>query len=247
MNLLALDASSKAASVALLRDGALIGESYLCCGLTHSQTLMPMVENLCTLAGIAPAALGGVAVTSGPGSFTGVRIGLATAKGMAAAIGIPCAGVSTLLSLAYNVRTTDGICCSVLDARCAQVYYALFKMQNGQIRRLCADSAAPLEELIEKIVHLRHPVVLAGDGAALCMKHLPEFAKRVRMAPAHLVQQRASGAAFAALEEGVWMSAERLLPSYLRLSQAEREMLKKEEQEKTQIKSERKKTISNDL
>lgn len=230
MLLCALECSSKAASCALFSDERLLCESYLDCGLTHSQTLLPLLDNLCRAAGVTPEEFEKIAVSCGPGSFTGLRIGLSLAKAMAAAQRIPAAGMSTLLSLAYNLTGFTGSCCAALDARRGQVYYALFTLQNGGVQRICADRAAPLEELAADVKRMKTPVFFVGDGALLCYNHSQNEKDMppLFLAPAHLRLQRASGVGLAALCEGVFHDAHALTPHYLRLSQAERERLEKQ-------------------
>lgn len=232
MKLLAIEASSQAASCAIVEDGVLRGEFFLNCGLTHSQTLMPLIENLCKQAGPLEA-VDKIAVSSGPGSFTGLRIGLASAKALGFALGIPVAGVSTLLSLGYNLSGTGftGLCCAALDARRQQIYGALFSLSGGTPKRLMPDAALSLDEMAEKIAGYRQPgqpVLLVGDGAELCCGAFREQGlSGVQPAPPALRLQRASSVAYAALETGNWQQAGEVLPCYLRLSQAEREQLAK--------------------
>lgn len=231
MKLLSLDASSKAASCALIEDGRLLGEFYADCGLTHSQTLLPMVRQLLDTTGTRTEEITHVAVSKGPGSFTGLRIGLSAAKSLAAGLHVPLCGVSTLLSLAYNLRGMEGTACAVLDARRGQVYYALFALEHGAVRRLCEDRAGPVEELRREMKNAEAPFILVGDGAVLCYNSLQETTAALILSPGHLRLQRASSVGFAALECGKWDSAGALVPSYLRLSQAERELLEKEQKE----------------
>lgn len=232
MKLLSIEASSRAASCALVEDGALRGEYFLNCGLTHSQTLMPLVAGLCEQAGPLKA-VEKIAVSSGPGSFTGLRIGLASAKALASALGVPAAGVSTLLALCYNLSgaVTGGFCCAALDARRGQIYGALFALSDGAPERLMPDTALSLDEMagqIEACCPPGHPVFLVGDAAELCERaFLEKGLTQVRLAPPALRLQRASSVAYAALETGIWQPAAELLPCYLRLSQAERELQEK--------------------
>ena len=231
MKLLSLDASSKAASCALAEDGRLLGEYYADCGLTHSQTLLPMVRQLLDTTGTKTEEITHVAVSKGPGSFTGLRIGLAAAKSLAAGLHVPLCGVSTLLSLAYNLRGMRGTACTVLDARRGQVYYALFALKDGVVRRLCEDRAGPIGELRQELKNVEPPLFLVGDGAMLCYNSLQETTEGLALSPEHLRLQRASSVGYAALALGEWDSAGALVPSYLRLSQAERELLEKEKKE----------------
>lgn len=239
MKILALDTSSKAASAAILEEGELLGEIYSSVGLTHSQTILPMTESLLAATRTALSEIGLFAVTAGPGSFTGLRIGLAAVKGMAFALDTPCLGVSTLESLAYNLLGTPGLICPVMDARCGQVYTALFAggvdaAGGGTLHRLREDSAIPLEELFGWLEAEKKPVFLVGDGARLCYNRRKEAGGSVehwQLAPPHLLHQRASSVALAARPAflaGGGIPADGLVPTYLRLPQAERELLAKD-------------------
>lgn len=250
MKLLALDCSAAPASCAIWEDGRILAEFYINVKLTHSQTLMPMADCMLHSVGLSPAQLDGFAVSAGPGSFTGVRIGVAALKGMAWPMDKPCAAVSTLEAMAENLRGANGadtdtstglsdegadaLLCCVMDARCNQVYNALFNRRGGQITRICPDRALMLDELgaeLEKLDQDNLPVILAGDGAELCYQKLHDRIPRLRLAPEPLRFQRASGVAAAAgrmFAAGETLSAEALQPVYLRLPQAERELKKKQ-------------------
>lgn len=224
---LAVDTSSRACSCALLRDGVLLGESYCNNGLTHSSTLMVLVENTLCTANQPFEAVDRLAVSVGPGSYTGLRIGLAAVKGMALAYGTPCVGVSTLLSLAYNVLPFEGVVCAALDARVGQVYAALFRIEAGKVTRLTEDGAMTLETLGEQ---LPDGAMLCGDGAQLVYGHFPE--KGLRLSPAALQYQRAASVALAAETEGCpAVEAAALKVEYHRKSQAEREREAKQQME----------------
>lgn len=236
MNLLAIDASSLPASCACFRGNVLVAEEYVHNRLTHSQTLMPMVEHMLQTAGTALAETDLVAVTVGPGSFTGLRIGIASAKGLAFGCQKPCLGVSTLEALAWNCLCHRGVVCAVMDARCAQVYTALFESDGcGTMRPLGRDEAIPLAQLQQRLAAIRQPIMLVGDGARLCFESLGDKSNVV-LAPAALRFQRAASlgmAALAALEQGAQpIPAAALEPTYLRLPQAERELLQKQKTEK---------------
>ena len=225
MTTLAIDTSSKACSCAVMQQGMLLAEGYINGGLTHSATLMRLVEHTLKTARITFKQIDRLAVSTGPGSYTGLRIGISAVKGMAAAYNTPCVGVSTLLSLAYNLLPYEGIVCTALDARVGQVFAALFKIENGNVKRLLEDDAITLETLGEL---LPENAMVCGDGAQLVCARFPE--KQLILAPAALQFQRASSVAQAAESEG--MSA---LPSYMlaanyyRKSQAEREREAKQE------------------
>ena len=231
MKILAIDTSSQAASCALLEDERPIGLFYIDAKLTHSQTILPMVENMLSA---CQQKLGDVdlfAVSNGPGSFTGLRIGTAAVKGMAHALNKPCVGLSTLEGLAYNMVGHSGIVCAVMDARCNQVYTALFDLDDG-MRRITEDLAIPLEELHEILKKQEKNIVLVGDGAVLCYNSIMEHdVCSVTLAPAHRRLQNAHSVGLAALYNHIDEAAEarELQPSYLRLPQAQRELLKKQQ------------------
>ena len=167
MLILAFETSAKAASAALLEDGKLLAESYQNTGLTHSQTLMVMAENLLHQCGKTVNDVNAVAVAAGPGSFTGVRIGVAAAKGLAFSVDKPAVGVSTLAAMARNAAFADGLIVCAMDARRSQVYNANFSAENGVLTRLTPDRAVSLDELAEEIRNDLRPITLVGDGAHL--------------------------------------------------------------------------------
>lgn len=235
MLILAFETSAKAGSVALMDAHSLLGESYCNTGLTHSQTLLAMAEDLLKSCGKTAADVTAVAAAAGPGSFTGVRIGVAAAKGYAWGAQIPCCGVSTLEAMMLNLGIWDGIVCSVMDARRAQVYNALFEIRQGTATRLVEDRAISLAELGEELKILQKPVFLVGDGSILCYNTLKDAVPTLILPAEHRMHQRAAGVALAAravLQRGETPSGAELTPNYLRLSQAERERLEKEKGEK---------------
>lgn len=228
MRILAFESSAKAAGAALLEDGVLRAEAFQNSGMTHSCTLMQMAEDLLRTAGLSVQDVDAVAVAEGPGSFTGVRIGMAAAKGLAWGRQIPCYGVSTLYAMARGVAVGDGIYCCCMDARRAQVYNAIFAYEDGVLTRLTEDRAISIEELCADLLRFDKKIFLVGDGASLCYTTLSDRVPRLGMMPEHLRQQRASGAALAAWEQvcsGEGGDAAALTPNYLRLSQAERARL----------------------
>lgn len=230
MTVLALDTSAKAASVCLANEEKIIGEFFINTGLTHSQTLMPMVEQLCINSGVPVDGVEAIAVNAGPGSFTGVRIGVAAAKGLAFKRGLPCVSVSTLESMAYNFLGFDGVVCALMDARCAQVYNAFFRVSGNSVKRLCDDRAISLSDLKIELGGYDERVILAGDGAEIGYKSLEAPPDDILLAPANRVNQTASGVALAALrliKEGKTTTSEALMPVYLRLPQAQRELNKR--------------------
>ena len=229
MLLLAFETSAKAASVALFDDRKLLGESYQNTGLTHSQTLMVMAEDLIAQCGHTPADVTHVAVAAGPGSFTGVRIGVAAAKGFAWGKELPCYGVSTLESMALGLGIGDGYIVCAMDARRSQVYNAVFEAKNGQLTRISPDRAISLAELGGELEALSGPIYLVGDGAALCKQTLSGL--NLILPPEWKQHQRAVGvglAAMAKIAAGEPGDGAALTPNYLRLSQAERERLEKQ-------------------
>ena len=235
MKILAFETSAKAASVALLENGKLLGESYQNTGLTHSQTLMVMAEDLLKACGLTAQDVEAVAVAAGPGSFTGVRIGVAAAKGFAWGAQLPCYGVSTLEAMAHNLGVYQGYIVPAMDARRNQVYTAIFHAEKGELSRVEDDMAISLAELGEKIKNYEEPVFLVGDGALLCYNTLLEEVPGLVLPPEHRMHQRAAGVALAAqvmVEAGAPGSGAELTPNYLRLSQAERERAARENREK---------------
>ena len=225
MLILAFETSAKAASVALW-EGKLLGESYQNTGLTHSQTLMVMAEDLLKQCGKTPAD-----VAAGPGSFTGVRIGVAAAKGFAWGRQLPLCGVSTLEAMALTLGAWEGTVCSVMDARRSQVYNALFRAEGGTLTRLREDRAISLEELGRELREISGTIYLVGDGSDLTHRTLKDTVPNLAIPPEHRRHQRASGVALAAvkqIEAGEVIDAASLVPNYLRLSQAERERLEKQ-------------------
>ena len=231
MLLLSFETSAKAASVALSDGGKLLGEAYQNTGLTHSQTLMVMAEDLLKQCGFTPKDVTAVAVAAGPGSFTGVRIGVAAAKGFAWGKQLPCYGVSTLEAMALSLGVWDGIVCSVMDARRNQVYNGIFRASCGTCTRVREDRAVSIAELGEDLQNFDGPVFLVGDGSALCYNTLLEKVPGLVLPPEHRMHQRAAGVALAAermIAAGEAGDAAALTPNYLRLSQAERERLARE-------------------
>ena len=230
MLILAFETSAKAASVALMENGKLLGESYQNTGLTHSQTLMVMAEDLLKQCGKAVSDLTAVAVAEGPGSFTGVRIGVAAAKGMAWGAELPCYGISTLEAMAVSLGAYQGYICPCMDARRNQVYNALFYVNQGKLERVKEDRAIALSDLSEELKALEGPIFLVGDGSVLTHKTLSNEIPALILPPEHRMHQRAVGVALLAeakAQAGQSGDAAALQPNYLRLSQAERERMEK--------------------
>ena len=230
MLILAFETTAKAGSVALLENGKLLGENYQNTGLTHSQTLMVMAEDMLKSCGKAVSDVTAVAVAEGPGSFTGVRIGVAAAKGFAWGGELPCYGISTLEAMAETLGVYQGYVCPCMDARRSQVYNALFYVNQGKIQQIQPDRAISLADLGEELKNLEEPVFLVGDGSVLCYNTLKEAVPGLVLPPEHRMHQRASGVALLAAKKiaaGEPGDGNALTPNYLRLSQAERERLEK--------------------
>ena len=228
MMILALESSATACSAALSRDGELVAQTWQNSGLTHSRTLLPMVDSMLKNCEMTLEQVDVVAVAAGPGSFTGLRIGVSAAKGLAWPADKPCAGVSTLEAMAWNLAHMGMDLCPVMDARRHQVYNARFLGTGEGLERLTPDRAISLANLAEELKSVQKPQILIGDGANLCYTTLKELGLDVRLAPPHLHFQSAWGVARAALEQsraGTLTDARELVPVYHRLSQAERERL----------------------
>lgn len=222
MLILAFESSAKAASAALVKDGRLLSQYSQCSGLTHSRTLLPMGEDMLKNAELKLSDVDLIAVAHGPGSFTGIRIGVSMVKGLAWAAEKACVGVSTLEALAWHGVAAGGYVCPVMDARRNQVYNAIFKIEDGRPVRVTEDRPIALSELAEEIRALDAPMFLVGDGAELTEKFLKEHNLPCTVAPENLRWQSAWGVAMAAMDKEPG-NADSLLPVYLRLSQAERE------------------------
>lgn len=230
MKILAIDTSAVAASAAIAQEDKLIGEFYVNTGITHSQTLMPMLDELLKTSKTDIKEIDAVAVNAGPGSFTGVRIGVAAAKGIAFPADIKCVSVSTLHSMAYNLLACDCVVCAVMDARCSQVYNALFRNTRGKVERLTEDRAMSIEELCEELKSYNERIILVGDGTSICYEFMKDKLSNVEPAPENIRYQKASSTAMAAFEKinnAQFVSCEELMPTYLRLPQAQRELNKK--------------------
>lgn len=222
MKILALESSAKAASVALCEDKELVLQYFQNSGHTHSRTLLKMTEDLLLNIGIKTSALDLIAVASGPGSFTGIRIGVSAAIGLAWGASLPVSGVSTLEAMAYHMEDPAHIICPVMDARRSQVYNALFQNHDGSVVRLSPDRAIAVSDLIAEAESVGKPYMLLGDGAQMCYQAFLEKHIPCRLAPPLLRQQSAWGVACAALSAPK-VSPTELKPNYLRVSQAERE------------------------
>ena len=235
VKILALESSAVAASAALCEDETLIAQAFQNSGLTHSQTLLPMVEHLLQGCSLTPADLDLIAVAAGPGSFTGLRIGVATAKGLAWAAQRPCAGCSTLESMAWNLAGFSGQVCAAMDARRHQIYNARFQVDGQCPRRLTPDRAISLDDLVQELAGTQTPQLVVGDGAQLCYDALTAAGIPAVLAPQPADAERLGGG-----PSGPGAGPGRpdalpaqLVPVYHRLSQAERERLEREQAAQT--------------
>lgn len=218
MLVLSVDSSAVTASAALTDGEKVIKSEFINNGLTHSETLLPLIESV--MQGYSYSELDAIAVTAGPGSFTGVRIGVSTVKGLAFPFDVPCISVSTLEAVAYNFANEHAVICAVMDARRMQFYNALFSASNGKITRLCADRAVSAEDL-KKELYSYDRIIVAGDGAKLFYSVC--HTENCELAPEEKIYQNAVGVAAAAQNKDR-IPASALVPVYLRPSQAEREL-----------------------
>ena len=236
MKILSIDSSSVSASVAITENGSILAESFINNGLTHSQTLMPMVEKTLNDANVYVKDIELFAITNGPGSFTGVRIGIASVKGMADALNKKCVAVSTLEAIAEPLKDKDCIACAVMDARCNQVYTAIFK--NG--KRICEDKAVLIDELSVELKSFNKPIIFIGDGSVLCYEKLKDIVTNIDVADESIRYVHGSSVGFVAeekLKNGEEpINSANLVPFYLRLPQAERELNNKNSLKKENIK-----------
>ena len=234
MKILALDSSATVATVALCEDERLLAEYTIDNGNTHSETLLPMIESMLRCFDLSTDEIDLFAASSGPGSFTGVRIGAATIKGLAFDSQKPCIGVSTPEALAENLSMMNGLVCPVMNARRKQVYTALFRFENGNGTRLMPDSAIAVSELDEKLSVYDEPIYLVGDGYELAKELLthPSYNthERLKRQSAYSVAQVARKL----YQSGVCTSDSAMVPTYLRPSQAERERNERLKQENKQ-------------
>lgn len=229
MIILSVDTSAKVSSVSVVNEDRILVEFNIDTRLTHSQTLMPMLNAVLECSNLTFDDIDYFAVANGPGSFTGLRIGIAAIKGLAFACNKQCIPVSTLKGLAYNLRDLDTIICATMDARCNQVYYALFDFQKKSLIRLCDDKADSIDNLIEHLSSYNKKIIFVGDGAELCYNKAKDILQNVSIASIERRYQKASSVGFAAFDdfEGHKQDASELMPAYLRLPQAERERLNK--------------------
>jgi tRNA threonylcarbamoyladenosine biosynthesis protein TsaB len=231
MKILGVDSTATSASAAVLSDGKVLSVNFSNTGLTHSQTLMPMIENALKSAGVTVNDIDLFAVSSGPGSFTGVRIGVAAVKGIAQPLGKKCICVSTPEVIAKPLENTGCYAVAVMDARCNQVYTAQFDCLDG-FKRVTEDSAITIDELAEQLKTIDRNIVLIGDGTEVAYKKLKDVVPDIMKASSAIRYQSASSVALIAFEKysddnNVAVTPHEVLPNYLRLSQAERELKNK--------------------
>lgn len=235
MKILALDSSGLVASVAVLEDDTLLGEYTINHKKTHSQTLLPMLDEVAKMLELDLKTVDAIAVAAGPGSFTGLRIGAATAKGLGLALAKPLIAVPTVDALAYNLGETDRMICPIMDARRSQVYTGIYCYTDGMLDPIRPQAAVSVAELAQTLNELDHEVIFLGDGVPVYREQLEQLLEiPYSFAPAHLNRQRAG--AVGALAEiyyraGKYQPAEELVPEYLRKSQAEREREERERQQ----------------
>ena len=231
MKILAVDTSASPVSVALTDNSRLVGELYLNIKTTHSQTLMPLIESILKTTNTNINDIDIFAVNAGPGSFTGVRIGVASIKGLSMPLNKPCASVSTLESMAYCMPYKNGIVCAVMDARCSQVYNAIFRLNDSIPERLTPDRALSIDELSAELKTYSENIYLVGDGAEICSKAFSDI-PNISLTPENIRFQHAYGTAIAAqkmAEQNALCTSDSLMPIYLRLPQAERELKAKQQ------------------
>lgn len=225
MNILAIEASALTASVAICRDNCPLAAMTLQNGHTHSETLLPMVNQLLSHAGLTIDDIDLFAVPVGPGSFTGIRIGVSLIKGLAFDSGKPCVGLSSLEAMAYNLAGCPGILCPVMDARRSQLYNALFRWEGDRLVRLCEDRLIPASELATELAGYGEPVYVTGEGSAILQAAVSDEVRLCFPSPLMAIQNAVSVAVLALSEyqKSNAVSDAELLPVYLRPSQAERE------------------------
>lgn len=231
MKIIALDSSGLTASVAIMEEDNMIGEYTIHHKKTHSQTLLPMIDEVVRMTELDLNTIDGIAIAAGPGSFTGLRIGSATAKGLGQALDKPIIEVPTVEALAYNLFEAKGLICPIMDARRNQVYTGVYQWHEGEFQVVCQQMAVGIEELIEIVSQFNQDVIFLGDGVPVFRDILLEKLKiKPLFVPPHLLRQRAGAVAARGLEylkNGIYVSSSEHKPEYLRLSQAERERLEK--------------------
>ena len=230
MNILSIECSASPASVCVFDGERILASSYINVKITHSQTLLPMIELTLKSAALSLSDIDGLSVATGPGSFTGIRIGISAVKGLAVSGDLPCVSVSTLEAMANMFLDTDAVICPVMDARCNQFYNALFTIKDGNLVRICEDRAISLDELFDDLTKIDGKIIICGDGAEKFISQISRKPNFV-LADIHRRFQSAVGVAFASYEKlsnGQTVRRQDLLPSYLRPPQAERELKAKQ-------------------
>lgn len=233
MKILGLDSSGLVASVAIVEDDNLLGEYTVNYKKTHSQTLLPMLDEIAKMIELDLNTIDAIAIAGGPGSFTGLRIGSATAKGLGLALQKPIINVPTVDGLAFNLVGHQNMICPLMDARRNQTYTGLYRFEEEEMKVVEPQCAVGIDEIIAKINEIGKDVVFLGDGVPVFKNYIEENCKvSYRFAPAHMNKQRAGAVAVLGMQymrEGRFETAEEHKPEYLRLSQAERERLEKEQ------------------
>lgn len=236
MKILGLDSSGIVASVAVVEDDILVAEYTVNYKKTHSQTLLPMLDEIAKMTELDLNTIDAIAVAAGPGSFTGLRIGSATAKGLGLALKKPLIAVPTVEGLAYNLYDTDGLICPIMDARRRQVYTGIYRFEEHRLVTVEDQMAVPMEEMISKLNEYQQPVTFLGDGVPVFVDMIAEKLKvPYSFAPAHVNKQRAAAVAALGLiyyKEGRTQTAMEHIPDYLRVSQAEREREERQKKER---------------
>lgn len=231
MKILAIEASSLVASVAIINDDVITAEYTINNKITHSETLLPMIDEICRMTDTDVRTFDAIAISGGPGSFTGLRIGSATAKGLALALNIPIVHVPTLNAMAYNVYGTDMVICPIMDARRGQVYTGIYSFEGDELKVYLESSALPIEELIDKLKSIGRKTIFLGDGVPVFKAQIDDiYSVEHCYAPAGMNRQRASSVAVLGsvlFEQGVTINSDEHVPEYLRVSQAERERAEK--------------------
>ena len=235
MKILGLDSSGIVASVAVVEDDILVAEYTVNYKKTHSQTLLPMLDEIAKMTELDLNTIDAIAVAAGPGSFTGLRIGSATAKGLGLALKKPLVAVPTVEGLAYNLYDTQGLICPIMDARRKQVYTGIYRFEDHRLVTVEDQMAVPMEEMITKLNAYQQPVTFLGDGVPVFKDLIAEkLTVSYTIAPAPVNRQRAAAVAALGLvyyKEGKIQTAMEHIPDYLRVSQAERERAEREKKE----------------
>lgn len=227
MKILAIECSAKPVSAAVISDGKVIGYAFSDIKLTHSQTLFPIIKSALGAARLTFSDIDAIGVATGPGSFTGLRIGISSAKGLAEPNNLKCVGVSTLMAATYMFLGENAIICPVLDARCGQVYNALFEVNGSTVSRLCDDRAVMIDDLIKELKNINDKRIILCCDAAKSVYSTAQLKDNLTIAPAPLVLQNAIGVGYCAeamLSSGKYSDAAEIMPVYLKLPQAEREL-----------------------